>query len=191
MAARNQEKAARAADGIRAESPTASLEMVPLELTSLASVRTAAERILAAHPRVDILVNNAGVMAMPERRTEDGLEMQLGVNHLGQQGAMPLIRAATDPAATGGSFYAPPVRQQRPSGAAALPAARRRPRHRPALAGIRAGDRHPAQGVRPRPRARGDGPWQPLSGVAAHLVWKEPAEVPRTPDALRLRIWKW
>jgi hypothetical protein len=56
---------------------------VPLDLASPASVREAAARIVAAHPRVDILVNNAGVMAILERRTVEGLEMQLGVNHLG------------------------------------------------------------------------------------------------------------
>jgi NAD(P)-dependent dehydrogenase (short-subunit alcohol dehydrogenase family) len=65
MASRNQDKAARAADEIRAESPRASLEVVPLNLASLASVRAAAERVMSAQPRVDILVNNAGVMAMP------------------------------------------------------------------------------------------------------------------------------
>ena len=83
MAARNQEKAAEAEADIRAGLPQAALEVVPLDLGSLASVRTASGAILAAHERVDILVNNAGLMAIPERRTEDGFEMQFGVNHLG------------------------------------------------------------------------------------------------------------
>jgi NAD(P)-dependent dehydrogenase (short-subunit alcohol dehydrogenase family) len=83
MAARDQAKGESARASIRGELPSASLELVPLDLASLASVRQAAAAILAGHPRVDILVNNAGVMAIPERRTEDGFEMQLAVNHLG------------------------------------------------------------------------------------------------------------
>ncbi|MDY7104836.1 MAG: oxidoreductase [Actinomycetota bacterium] len=83
MAARNQDKAARARDEIAAAHPDASLEVVALDLGDLASVRTAADTILAAHPTIDLLVNNAGVMAMPEQRTKDGFEMQFGVNHLG------------------------------------------------------------------------------------------------------------
>jgi NAD(P)-dependent dehydrogenase (short-subunit alcohol dehydrogenase family) len=46
-------------------------------------VAAAAQKVLAGHERVDILVNNAGVMAMPQRTTVDGFEMQLGVDHLG------------------------------------------------------------------------------------------------------------
>ncbi len=83
MAARDQDKARAAEKSILESHPRASLEVVPLNLGSLASVREAADRILAAHPTIDILVNNAGVMAIPERQTEDGFEMQLGVNHLG------------------------------------------------------------------------------------------------------------
>ncbi|MEZ5115044.1 MAG: oxidoreductase [Candidatus Nanopelagicales bacterium] len=83
MAVRNQEKASRAVEEIRAADPDASLELVELDLASQASVRKAAEQILSTHDRIDILVNNAGLMAMPERQTEDGYEMQFGVNHLG------------------------------------------------------------------------------------------------------------
>jgi NAD(P)-dependent dehydrogenase (short-subunit alcohol dehydrogenase family) len=83
MAARNQEKAAAAVDDIRAGAPHASLEVVALDLGSQASVREAAEQILAAHEQLDLLVNNAGVMGIPERKTVDGFEMQFGVDHLG------------------------------------------------------------------------------------------------------------
>ena len=83
MAARNQDKASAAVDDIRGGRPDASLEVVALDLGSLASVREASEQILGAHQVIDILVNNAGVMGIPERRTVDGFEMQLGVDHLG------------------------------------------------------------------------------------------------------------
>jgi NAD(P)-dependent dehydrogenase (short-subunit alcohol dehydrogenase family) len=83
MAARDQRKAASAREAIGSQVPGAALELQPLDLASLASVRQAAAAILAGHRRVDILVNNAGLMAIDERRTEDGFEMQLGVNHLG------------------------------------------------------------------------------------------------------------
>jgi len=83
MAARDQEKAASAEKRIQEELPAASLRVVPLDLGSLVSVREAADRVLADHRQIDILVNNAGLMAIPERRTVDGFEMQLGVNHLG------------------------------------------------------------------------------------------------------------
>ncbi len=83
MAARNQSKATDAVADIRTTHPTASLELVELDLGSLASVAAAAGSILDLHDRVDILVNNAGLMAVPEARTVDGFEMQFGVNHLG------------------------------------------------------------------------------------------------------------
>ena len=83
MAARNPEKTERALAEIRADVPAASLEVVPLDLGSQASVKTAAGQILTAHPRLDLLVNNAGVMATPEQKTADGFEMQFGVDHLG------------------------------------------------------------------------------------------------------------
>jgi NAD(P)-dependent dehydrogenase (short-subunit alcohol dehydrogenase family) len=83
LAARDPEKTAAAEKRIRASHPSASLEVVPLDLGDLSVVSAAASKILAGHDRVDLLVNNAGVMAMPQRTTVDGFEMQFGVDHLG------------------------------------------------------------------------------------------------------------
>ena len=83
MAARNQEKANAAKAKIEAEVPNASLEIVELDLGNLESVALAANAIAANHRKLDLVINNAGLMAMPERETADGFEMQFGVNHLG------------------------------------------------------------------------------------------------------------
>ena len=83
MAARDPGKTDAAVAEVRGRHPDASLEVVPLDLADLASVRRAAETVAAGHSSVDLLVNNAGLMAMPHRRTVDGFEMQLGVDHLG------------------------------------------------------------------------------------------------------------
>jgi len=99
MAVRDQAKAEAAVEVIRRHAPDASLELVPLDLGDQSSVAAAAEAITEAHPAIDLLVNNAGLMAMPERQTADGFEMQLGVNHLGHwtltaRLLVPLLRAA-------------------------------------------------------------------------------------------------
>lgn len=83
MAARNQAKAADARTKILDLYPEANLDVRELDLASLDSVRNFAEEVKADYDRIDILVNNAGVMAIPERKTDDGFEMQLGTNHLG------------------------------------------------------------------------------------------------------------
>ncbi|MCL1599359.1 MAG: oxidoreductase [Actinomycetia bacterium] len=83
MATRNVERGFAARDRIMNDDPTASLEVVELDLASIASLKRGAASILEAHPKIDILINNAGLMALPQQRTEDGFEMQFGVNHLG------------------------------------------------------------------------------------------------------------
>jgi NAD(P)-dependent dehydrogenase (short-subunit alcohol dehydrogenase family) len=94
LAARDQDKAKRAADVIARATTAARLEIVPLDLGSLASVREAAEQIMGSHQVIDILVNNAGVMATPEQKTADGFEMQFGVNHLGHWALTALLMPA-------------------------------------------------------------------------------------------------
>ncbi len=83
LAARDAAKTTAAVARIAERYSAASLEVVPLDLGDLSVVSAAAQKILAGHERVDVLVNNAGVMAMPQRTTVDGFEMQFGVDHLG------------------------------------------------------------------------------------------------------------
>jgi NAD(P)-dependent dehydrogenase (short-subunit alcohol dehydrogenase family) len=59
------------------------LELVELDLASLASVRAGAGALVAAARPFDVVICNAGVMACPKGVTADGFETQFGTNHLG------------------------------------------------------------------------------------------------------------
>ncbi len=83
LACRDQEKAEYALQTIRSERTDVSIEYLTLDLASLESIRSFAKRCLDRHSRIHVLCNNAGVMAIPQRQTVDGFEMQLGTNHLG------------------------------------------------------------------------------------------------------------
>ncbi|KFA60686.1 hypothetical protein S40285_05053 [Stachybotrys chlorohalonatus IBT 40285] len=64
--------------------PGARVTFLACDFTSLASVRDAAARFEAqAGGRLDVFVANAGIMAVPAGLTQDGVEVQFGVNHLG------------------------------------------------------------------------------------------------------------
>ncbi len=82
MACRNLEKAAAAKAAVLQATPTATLDIIPLDNASLASVNAFAAAFKAKYDRLDVLLNNAGVMAIPRQETVDGFEMQLGTNHL-------------------------------------------------------------------------------------------------------------
>lgn len=83
LAVRNLDKGKDAAARIAAASPHADVVLQELDLTSLESVRAAAEQLKADYERIDLLINNAGVMYTPKETTKDGFEMQFGTNHLG------------------------------------------------------------------------------------------------------------
>lgn len=78
MACRNETKAQKAVSDVGGKA-----EYLPLDLSSLKSVRAFVEMFRERHDRLDALVNNAGVMACPYSATEDGFETQIGCNHLG------------------------------------------------------------------------------------------------------------
>ena len=83
-AARDLDKARAATDRVRAEAGRGGgLELVALDLASLASVRACADRLVADGRPFDLVIANAGVMACPFGKTADGFERQFGTNHLG------------------------------------------------------------------------------------------------------------
>lgn len=82
--ARDLEKAKKATAHIQAESGQGgSFELLELDLASLASVRAAADKLIADGRTFDVIIANAGVMATPLGYTADGFETQFGTNHLG------------------------------------------------------------------------------------------------------------
>ncbi|WP_442580416.1 SDR family NAD(P)-dependent oxidoreductase [Mesorhizobium sp. ASY16-5R] len=84
-AARYLGKAHAATRSVRAAAAEGggSLELVELDLASLASVRSCADGLIADGRPFDVIICNAGVMATPQGKTADGFETQLGTNHLG------------------------------------------------------------------------------------------------------------
>ncbi len=83
LACRNADKAAEAERCIKTETPNAAVEVAPLDLASLRSVRKFAESFRTRHERLELLINNAGVFVPSRRTTDDGLELHFATNHLG------------------------------------------------------------------------------------------------------------
>jgi NAD(P)-dependent dehydrogenase (short-subunit alcohol dehydrogenase family) len=83
MACRSTDRGEDAAEAIAREAPSASLDVLELDLADLDSVRDFAAAFTGAYDDLHMLCNNAGVMAIPRRETADGFETQFGVNHLG------------------------------------------------------------------------------------------------------------
>jgi NAD(P)-dependent dehydrogenase (short-subunit alcohol dehydrogenase family) len=83
LAVRNLDKGKDAAARITATSPHADVALQELDLTSLESIRAAADQLRSDHDHIDLLINNAGVMMTPKSTTKDGFELQFGTNHLG------------------------------------------------------------------------------------------------------------
>lgn len=64
----------------QASVPDARVSLLPLDLSSLASVKAAADEFKKSKRPLHILMLNAGVMACPFSTTADGHEMQFGTN---------------------------------------------------------------------------------------------------------------
>lgn len=83
ITSRDMVKGEAAVAEIRRASGRDAIDVMRLDLASLADVRRFAAEFLAAHPRLDVLVNNAGLILSERHETVDGFETTFGVNHLG------------------------------------------------------------------------------------------------------------
>ncbi len=79
---RDSRRGADVRDALRRQSGSADIQFVRVDLASLPDVRAGAAELLASHPRMSALVNNAGVYSLRSRRSADGIELTMAVNHL-------------------------------------------------------------------------------------------------------------
>ncbi len=80
---RSEAKAEGALATLRDATEGADVDFALLDLADTDSIREGADAVRAKAPRIDAIINNAGVMQTPERRTNEGWELQFATNHLG------------------------------------------------------------------------------------------------------------
>ncbi|KAL3825567.1 hypothetical protein ACJIZ3_021596 [Penstemon smallii] len=83
MAIRNVEVGTKVKENIKKKIPHAKIDVMELDLCSMASVRKFASEYNSLALPLNLLINNAGVMAPPFMLSEDGIESQFAINHLG------------------------------------------------------------------------------------------------------------
>ena len=83
LCARNMKSAQEARDKVP-EWCRDNVSIQKLDLADFDSIQQASKEIVEKHTNIHVLVTNAGVMALPKRmETKQGIEMQVGTNHVG------------------------------------------------------------------------------------------------------------
>ncbi|XP_021895336.1 short-chain dehydrogenase TIC 32, chloroplastic-like [Carica papaya] len=83
LAVRNMDAGRKVKEEIQKEIPAAKVDVMELDLSSMASVRNFASEFKSSGLPLNILINNAGVMATPFMLSQDNIELQFATNHLG------------------------------------------------------------------------------------------------------------
>ncbi|CAG9988228.1 unnamed protein product [Clonostachys byssicola] len=78
---RNQSAAKQVVSLVKAAQPNISITFIQMDLSSLASVKSAVPQF--AHDRLDVLICNGGIMDVPPAVSVDGFEIHMATNHLG------------------------------------------------------------------------------------------------------------
>ena len=82
LACRNEQNAKDAQNKIINATNNENVVYKLLDLTSFKSVRKFAQDINASENRLDILVNNAGAAGFGDKKTEDGIQITIQINHV-------------------------------------------------------------------------------------------------------------
>lgn len=83
MANRNPMKSMAVKNQMLSMPSRGKIELIDLDLASLASIQQCVETIINQHPDIDVIINNAGVFSRKEAYTKDGFELAYGVNYIG------------------------------------------------------------------------------------------------------------
>ncbi|KAF6731841.1 Retinol dehydrogenase 11 [Oryzias melastigma] len=83
LACRSESRGTAAVNEIRQITGNADVHLRLLDVSSMASVREFAKKILEEEKALHILVNNAAVSGLPRQITKDGFEASFATNHLG------------------------------------------------------------------------------------------------------------
>ncbi|XWS48456.1 hypothetical protein CRYUN_Cryun13aG0078900 [Craigia yunnanensis] len=83
MGVRNTAAGRDVKEAIVKEIPTAKVDAMELDLSSMASVRKFASDFSSLGRPLNLLINNAGIMATPFMLSKDKIELQFATNHIG------------------------------------------------------------------------------------------------------------
>lgn len=97
IAGRSATKLEAATATLKYRTGSEEVDWLHCDLANLASVRKAADNFLGRYDQLDVLINNAGIFSNDLQMSDDGVEMQFAVNHLGHflltNALLPMISA--------------------------------------------------------------------------------------------------
>lgn len=83
MAVRNLDAGRNGKEAMLKEIPKAEIDVMELDLSSMASVRNFASEYTSLGLPLNILINNAGVLSSPSKLSQDNIELLFATNHIG------------------------------------------------------------------------------------------------------------
>jgi NAD(P)-dependent dehydrogenase (short-subunit alcohol dehydrogenase family) len=83
LGCRDRQRGEAVMDEIKATSPAATVDLLPLDLSVQQSVRNAVREFESRYDHLDVLINNAAVFTRERTLTADGYETMFATNHLG------------------------------------------------------------------------------------------------------------